>query len=111
MAGSGLDIRLYPDIIRSIDSATFTGSYQKVSTPLTYATRIVHFINDCTVLVTISWDGVNDHAVIPAGGFLLLDVASNRETANQCVIAANTQFYVKAAASTGLIYISTYYAT
>lgn len=110
MSGSGLDIRLYPDAIRSIDSATFTGSYQKVGSALTYPTRIVHFLNNSSVLVTISWDGSTDHAVIPSGGFILLDVSSNRETANQCEIAANTQFYVKGSASTGLFYISTYYA-
>ena len=111
MPGSGLDIRLYPDVLRSINSTTFTGSYQKVGTALAYPVRIVKFMNLSGVDVTVSWDGVNDHDVIAAGGFLLLDVSSNRETANQCTIAAGTQFYVKASASTGLFYISVYYAT
>lgn len=110
MPGSGLDIRLYPDTLRSIDSATFTGSYQAVGSPLTYAARVIKFTNQSGVDVLVSWNGSTNHEIVPATGFFLLDVSANRETANQCAIAASTQFYVKGAASTGLFYISVYYA-
>lgn len=111
MPGSGLDIRLYPDALRIIDSSTFTGSYQAVGGPLDYAARVVKFTNQSMVDVLISWDGVTPNEVVTSGGFFLLDVSANRETANQCAIAAQTQFYVNGSASTGLFYISVYYAT
>ena len=111
MAGSPLDIRILPDVLRSIDSATFTGSYQAVGTPLTYPTRIVKFTNGSGTGVTISWTGSADHDFLPANSFLLLDCSANRELSNQLDIAAKTQFYVKGSASTGSFYISTYYAT
>lgn len=104
-----LSTKVLPDAIRSIDSATFTGSYQAVGTKLTYPTRIVKFTNNSTVLVTLSWDGTSDHEVLPAGSFVLLDVSSDRETSNIFEIGANTQFYVKGSAGTGSFYISTYY--
>ena len=104
-----LSTKVLPDTIRSIDSATFTGSYQAVGTKLTHPTRIVKFTNNSTVAVTLSWDGTNDHEFLPAGSFMLIDVSSDRETANIFEIGANTQFYVKGAAGTGSFYISTYY--
>lgn len=109
MSGGPLATKILPDAIRSIDSATFTGSYQAVGTKLTNPTRIIKFTNNSTVLVTVSWDGTNDHEILPAGSFVLLDVSSDRETSNIFEIGANTQFYVKGAAGTGLVYISTYY--
>jgi hypothetical protein len=104
-----LSTKVLPDTIRSIDSATFTGSYQAVGTKLTYPTRIIKFTNNSTVLATLSWDGTNDHEVLPAGSFVLLDVSSDKETAGIFEVGANTQFYVKGSAGTGLFYISTYY--
>lgn len=104
-----LGTKIFPDTIRSIDSATFTGSYQAVGTKLTYPTRIVKFTNNSTVLVTVSWNGSSDHEVLPAGSFLLLDVSSDRETSGIFEIGANTQFSVKGSSGTGLVYISTYY--
>lgn len=109
MSGGPLATKVFPDSLRSIDSATFTGSYQAVGTKLSNPTRIVKFTNNSTKDVTLSWDGSTDHEYLPAGSFLLLDVSSDRETANIFEIGANTQFYVKGSAGTGSFYISTYY--
>lgn len=106
---SNLEI-ITPDTIRSIDSATFTGSYQTVGTTMAHPVRIIKFTNNSTVFATISWDGTHDHDVLPAGSFLLLDVTGNEQNTNGFFIPVGTQFYVKGAAGTGLFYISTYYA-
>ena len=63
--------------LRSIDSATFTGSYQALGTPLAHPASIVKLVNNSTVLVTVSVDGVNDHDVAPASSFWLYDVTSD----------------------------------
>lgn len=107
---SAQNIRLLPETLRSIDASTFTGSYQAVGTPLANPSRILKFTNNCSVDVTLSWDGSNDNEYIPAGGFMLIDIASDREDASSLWVSAQTQFYVKASAGTGTFYLSTYYA-
>jgi hypothetical protein len=100
---------ILPDTLRSIDSATFTGSYQAVGTALTHGARIVKFTNLSGVTVTVSWDGVNDADILPANSFVLLDVSGAKENPQFLEVQSGTQFYVKGASSTGLFYISIYY--
>lgn len=100
---------ILPDPIRTINSATFTGSYQTVGTPTTKTMRIVKFTNLSNVTVTLSWDGVNDHEILPANSFDLFDVAGNRESSDIFEVQIGTQFYAKGSAGTGNFYISCYY--
>ena len=100
-----------PETIRSIDSATFTGSYQALGTPLAHPSRMLIFVNNSGVLVTVSWDGVNDHMVLLAGATVVLDETSNAVSLAVLDTYASTQFYVKGSASTGLVYLSTFYAS
>lgn len=100
---------LFPDVLRSINSASFTGSYQQIGTELTYPTRIIKIYNGSSVGITISWDGINDHEFLPSTGFLLLDVSTNRQSNFQCQISEGTAFFAKGSAGSGLVYLSTYY--
>ena len=104
-----LNQRLYPNLLQSIDSSTLSGSYQDLGVPLANASRIIKFTNNSTVDVTISWDGVNDHEILPKGSFVLLDAAANREASQICEVPQGTQFFVKGSAGTGLIYLSSYF--
>lgn len=104
-------IRILPEPLRSRDSATFTGSYQTLGTPITNPSKIMKVTNNSAVLVTLSWDGISDHEILPSGSFILLDFTSNAGVAGLLVAAANTQFYIKGTASTGSVYLSTYHAT
>lgn len=105
-----LSTKLQPDVLRSIDSASFTGSFQAIGTALTNSTRIIKITNNSAVLVLISWDGVNANEVLPAGSFILIDVSSNKEMGNILEIPEGTQFFASGSASTGLVYLSSYYA-
>lgn len=102
--------KILPEAIRSIDSATFTGSYQALGTALAHPSRAAKWTNNSNKDVTLSWNGTTDHEFIPAGSSFIFDVASDKEGTNQSYIAAGTQFYVKGSAGTGLFYMSTYYA-
>lgn len=99
------------DKIRSIDSATFTGSYQALGTALSFPMSIVKLVNLSGVTVTISVDGVNDHDVAPANSFFLYDETANTPSHGDDAVflPKNTQFYVKGASSTGLVYLVTQY--
>lgn len=94
------------ETLRSIDSATLTGSYQAVGTPLQQASYILKLVNNSTSLVTISIDGTNDIDVAPANSFWLYDEYKDicREGMPQ-----GTQIFVKGSAGVGLIYLVSQY--
>ena len=94
--------------LRSIDSATLTGSYQKVGTPFVHAPVLVKLVNNSTVLVTISTDGVTDYDVAPQNSFWLYD-ENTSSTPGFTFIPAGTQMWVKGSAGTGSIYLVVQY--
>ena len=98
-----LSTALYPETLRSIDSSTFSGSYQAVGTPFLHPIRLMKLTNNSNVDVTVSWDGATDHEILIAGSFLLIDVATNKEASLAFDISQNTQISVKGAAGVGLI--------
>lgn len=101
--------KFQPEVLRSIDSATFTGSYQALGSVLANPAVLVKFVNNSTVLVTVSWDGINDHDIYPGTSFSLYDVTTNSQREDGINIPAGTQFYVKGAAGTGFFYLVDFY--
>lgn len=98
--------RIAYETLRSIDSATFTGAYQALGTPTLHPGTIIKFANNSNVLVTISIDGVNNHDILPANSLFVYDYTTNRPSSEP--VAArdqNTQYFVKGAAGTGLVYL------
>lgn len=100
---------ILPEALRSIDSATFTGVYQTIGIPLAHPCSLVKLVNNSTVLVTISWDGINDHDILPPNSFVLYDIQSNHAQFNGLYIRQGIQFYVKGAAGVGLVYLTVLY--
>jgi len=96
------------ETLRSIDSATFTGSYQNLGTPLQYPSYICKLVNNSTVLVTISKDGTNDIDVAPAGSFWLYDESKNSQPGSPA-LPAGTQIQVKGSAGVGSVYLVSQY--
>jgi hypothetical protein len=93
--------------LRSIDSSTFTGDYQVIGDPLLHPASVIKFVNNSTVFVTISVDGVNDYDIIPVNSFVLYDVTSNTpsQASNGVFVPQGRQYYVKGSAGTGLVYL------
>lgn len=106
---SDLDITLNVETIRRIDSSTLTGTYAKVGTPLANASRNLLMCNNTTALVTLSFDGVNDHIDFAAGATMILDVAALKQLTNACWRAQGTQFWAKGTAGTGNFCITSFY--
>ena len=106
---SSLQTRVSYEALRSIDSATFTGAYQALGTPLSHNCFLVKLVNNSTVPVTVSVDGVTDHDIFPFGSFSLYDYQANRTREAGLTIPKNTQYYVKGAAGTGSVYIVAQY--
>ena len=103
------EVIMLPEVLRSIDSATFTGAYQVIGAITTKPLRIVKFVNNSNTLVTVSWDGVHDHDILPAASFFLYDITTNHsnvEGTQGQYIRKGTQFYVKGAAGVGSVYLA-----
>jgi hypothetical protein len=102
--------KLLYEVRRSIDAATFTGSYQNLGSALANNASIVKLVNNSTVLVDISVDGVNDHDVAPANSFWLYDETANSPPESGSIyIQKGTQYRVKGSAGTGLVYLVVQY--
>lgn len=95
--------------LRSIDSSTFTGSYQALGTALQFPSYICKMVNNSTVLVTVSIDGVHDIDVCPSTSFWLYDEGKTGQNSAYPSLPAGTQFYVKGSAGTGSVYLVTQY--
>ncbi len=97
---------LLPETMRTIDSSTFTGSYQAVGTAFSNPVRILKMVNNASVPITISWNGTDDHDFIANGGFALYDAGCNKGTpASSLDIPKGTQIYVKGSAGIGAVYL------
>lgn len=101
--------RLAWETLRSRDSATFTGSYQTLGTPLDNPSYILKLVNNSTVLVTISIDGSTDIDIAPAGSFWLYDEGKVGGSSQTPAIPGGTQIYVKGSAGTGSVYLVSQY--
>jgi len=95
--------------LRSIDSATFTGSYQALGTPLAHPSYILKLVNNSSVLVTISIDGITDIDIAPANSFWLYDEGKSGVSSAYPAISTGTQVYVKGSAGTGSVYLVSQY--
>lgn len=107
-----LAIRFAAEPVRSIAFGGISGTYAAIGTPLVNPIRQFLIQNETDALLMFSLDGVNDHFPIPAGGFFLDDVSSNKSLLAQgWFLAAGTTLYVRTVGSpsTGNVYFSAFY--
>jgi len=101
--------RIAWETLRSIDSATFTGSNQALGTPLANPSYICKLVNNSTSLVIISIDGINDVDVAPSNSFWLYDEGKVGLNGGYPALPQGTQIYVRGSAGTGLVYLVSQY--
>ncbi len=96
--------------LRSLNSATFLGTYLPIGTPLAHPSYICKLVNDSNVLITISIDGLTAIDVAPANSFWLYDEGKVGSSSHSPALPKGTQIYASAAvAGVGLIYLVTQY--
>lgn len=80
------------------------GTYQVVSAGgFDFDLAVYKVYNGSLLDVDISYDGVNDHDIIPAGGTFVLDVQANKE-GDKAAWPKGRELHVKGSASPGLLY-------
>jgi hypothetical protein len=94
-------LRIIPESLRLRESIGFSGSYQILGAPLLYPACLLKFVNQSNVLVTVSWDGIHDHDVLPANSFALYDICSDAGTITGLYAPKGTQFWIKGSAGAG----------
>lgn len=97
--------RISWETLRSIDSATFTGTPQPVGAPLEHPSYICKLVNNSTSLVTISIDGTTNVDVAPANSFWLYDEGKVGLNSGFPALPKGTQIFVTGAAGTGSVYL------
>lgn len=93
----------------SIDSATFTGSFQALNGTFVNFPSIVIIQNDSSVTVSLSQDGVHSALTLIAGARLVLDMQSDRGVADFFSFATGEQWFVMGSAGTGPFHIAYIY--
>ena len=101
--------RLTWENLRSVDSATFAGTYVNLGTPLAHPSYILKLVNNSNVLVTISTDGINDMDVCPGNSYWLYDEGKVGSLGAFPAMPEGTQIMIKGAAGVGLVYLVSQY--
>lgn len=86
----------------------FTGSYQAFSA-LSHPSYILKLVNNSTVLLTISLDGVQDIDVAPANSFWLYDESKVGNGGQYPAVPKGTTVYIKGTGGTGSVYLVSQY--
>ena len=111
---TSLSIKLKPETLRSVAFGSISSSYTALGSALSNPARIFMLQNFTDTTLFFSFDGVNDHLVIPSDGFLLLDATANKTREQGFYVSEGTQIYVKdngSAASSGSAYLSVFYGS
>ena len=107
----GLSIRMKFETLRSLAFGSIGAAYAAVGTSFDHPIRFTAITNLTDAAMYFSFDGVNDHLVLPANGFIVLDVTTNKSQSQGLYIAENDRLYVKqvGAPSSGSVYCSAMY--
>jgi hypothetical protein len=97
--------------LTSFNSASLTSSYQAINASgFEKAIFFLRIVNDSSVNITISYDGVTDHEFIVDGSVFELATQTNGQPGAQVALfSVGTVVYVKGTAGTGTITVSGYY--
>jgi hypothetical protein len=110
MSSANLAVRLYPETLRSLAFGSISGTYAGIGTGLSNPSRILYIVNTTDVLLTFSFDGINDHFVIPSQSYILIDITANMTLSGGALnIAQGQRVYVKGAPTLGTVYLSTFF--
>ena len=106
-------IRFRAELVRSLGFASIGAGYMGVGTGVSHPIRQFFIQNLTDVALMFSFDGINDHFPLPANGFFLDDISSNKSIGNGLFLAEGDRLYVKeiGVPSVGSVYFSVFYGS
>lgn len=109
-----LSIRMRFEPVRTLAAASIGAAYMGVGTAISHPARQIFIQNLTDETVMFSFNGVDDHFPLPASGFFLDDISSNKTaTAHGFYLAEGERLYVKEVVTptTGSVYFSVIYGS
>ena len=108
-----LALRLLPEPIRSVAFGSVSGTYTGIGTAITNPARVLYLVSTLDIHTMISFNGIDDHMVLLANGYIMLDVSSNQSFNQGLYVSMGQRLYVKqiggAAATSGNVYLTVMY--
>jgi hypothetical protein len=107
-------INMVPDALRSAAFGAILATYSAVGSAFAHPVRILIMQNLTDTGVIVSFDSsiAAGQFVVPANGFILLDISSDKVNDSGAFIEKGTQVYVKrlaGAGASGAFYVSALY--
>lgn len=109
-----LATRTYAIPVQTVASGSITSSFVAAGAAMPAPIRILKIFNTTNADIYISYDGVTQNDVLPAGVHMVLDITANKVTEDGNFLAQGTIIYleyVSAAPTSGNVYISAYYSS
>jgi hypothetical protein len=101
--------------LRTLAFGGISATYAAVGTPFLNAEHIISFDNTTDAQITISFDGVNDHLIVPSEAGKVFDLSTNRiGIVQKLMLPQNMQVYAKQTSTgptLGAVYVSVVYAS
>ena len=97
---------------RTIAAGAIGAAYMGVGTAVSHPLRQIFIQNLTDATLQFSFDGINDHFPLPANGFFLDDITTNKTSnTNGFFLPENSRLYVKqlGVATTGAVYFTVMY--
>ncbi len=109
---STVGIRVAFEPLRSAAFGSISGTYFGIGAEFSHPLRMMIVENLTNATLVFSFDGVNDHFVLPADAPIIMDFSSNKTIANGFYISEGERLYVKEVGtpSSGSVYVSAIYA-
>ncbi len=107
-------IRFRMDTLRSLAFGGIGAAYAAIGASFANPVRIIKLTNLTNVSILFSFDGVNDHSILPSNSFTLYDLTTNKVRDDGFFVAQGTVVYAKqgpaGAPASGAVYVETVYA-
>lgn len=108
---SSLAVRLLVEPVRSLAFGSIVAGYTGVGTSIDHPARMIYVVNLTNGSLMFSFDGIEDHFPLAAGGYLILDISSNKTMSQHFYLAEEERLYVKRidTPTTGSVYFTVFY--
>ncbi len=105
-------VRIVPDVLRIRGFGGIGAAYLAVGSVFAHPMRIINIQNLTDAILLFSFDGENDHVVVPNESGIIYDFCTNRVGMAGAMISNGTTIFVKhagVAPTSGNVYISCFY--
>ncbi len=112
MASASLAVRMLFEPQRALAFGVIGAGYMGVGTAVTHPLRQFFIQNLTDQTLQFSFDGINDHFVLPRNGYFISDVTANKSVTQGFFLAEGDRLYVRhlgVAPTAGSVYFTAIY--